>query len=91
MDSNDSEATEGQATATFATTAFTKAHNTVKVDPAVLATSNGHSGKERERLAGTSHGSITGGAESRYGLVSSAVVLMSTLAGACLMLNGLWR
>ncbi|KAF6743283.1 glycoside hydrolase family 79 protein [Ephemerocybe angulata] len=91
MDSNDSEATEGQATATFVTTAFTKAHNTVKVDPAVLATSNGHSGKERERLAGTSHGSITGGAESRYGLVSSAVVLMSTLAGACLMLNGLWR
>ncbi|KAG6856828.1 hypothetical protein H0H87_000305 [Tephrocybe sp. NHM501043] len=43
---------------TFATTAVTKTANTATVDPSVLATSNGHSGKDRIRLGSTSSGSI---------------------------------
>lgn len=43
-----------QATKTFATTAYTKAKNTAKVAPGVLATSNGHSGVDRVKMGGTS-------------------------------------
>ncbi|KAF8800345.1 glycoside hydrolase family 79 protein [Phlegmacium glaucopus] len=44
----------GQATQTFSTSAYTKAHNTAQVDPSVLATSNGHSGATRQ-LGSTSN------------------------------------
>ena len=43
-----------QATKTFSTSAYTKTLNTAKVAPAVLATSNGHSGVDREQLGSTS-------------------------------------
>ena len=45
---------------TFATTAMTKTMNTVTVDPSVLATSNGHSGKDRF-LGSTNKGDANGG------------------------------
>jgi len=51
----------GQATQTFATTAHTKTRNTlVGPDPAVMATSNGHSAKDR-KMGSTSPGSIPNG------------------------------
>ncbi|KAI0742961.1 hypothetical protein C8Q80DRAFT_1123075 [Daedaleopsis nitida] len=43
-------------TETYSTTAVTKTKNTVTIDPSVLATSNGNSGKDR-KLSSTSQGS----------------------------------
>jgi hypothetical protein len=43
-----------QATKTFSTSAYTGSANTAKVAPGVLATSNGHSGIDREQLGSTS-------------------------------------
>ncbi|KAI6155825.1 glycoside hydrolase family 79 protein [Pisolithus tinctorius] len=42
------------STVTFATTALTQTWNTATINPTVLATSNGMSGKERDQLASTS-------------------------------------
>ncbi|KAF9484215.1 glycoside hydrolase family 79 protein [Pholiota conissans] len=56
--------TSGGPSKTFGTTAMTRTHNTVTIDPAVLATSNGHTGMDKV-LGSTSEGSV----------VSSAVVL----------------
>ena len=42
---------------TFATTAYTRTINTVSIDPKVLETSNGHSGKDRVNMGSTSKGS----------------------------------
>jgi Glycosyl hydrolase family 79 C-terminal beta domain len=48
-------------TQTFATTAYTKTINTVKFDPSVLATSNGHTGRDRAgKIGSTSQGSRNG-------------------------------
>jgi len=43
-----------QATKTFSTSAYTRTLNTARVPPSVLATSNGHSGVDREQLGSTS-------------------------------------
>jgi hypothetical protein len=43
-----------QATKTFSTSAFPITVNTAKVAPNVLATSNGHSGVDREQMGSTS-------------------------------------
>jgi len=43
-----------QATKTFSTSAYTKTKNTARVGPYALATSNGHSGVDREQLGSTS-------------------------------------
>lgn len=43
-----------QATRTFSTSAYTKTLNTARVAPSVLATSNGHSGVDREKMGSTS-------------------------------------
>ncbi|EKM76173.1 hypothetical protein AGABI1DRAFT_115938 [Agaricus bisporus var. burnettii JB137-S8] len=57
----DDDITElGQATSTFTTSAHTKFLNTATIDPEVLATSNGHSGKDRARMGSTSKGSTNG-------------------------------
>lgn len=84
------EANIGQATTTFATTAQTRIRNTATIDPAVLATSNGHSGLERVHLGSTSHGSVQSGASRQYDLamVSSVVAVMSALIGGWLILSG---
>ena len=49
---------------TFATTAYTKTINTATIDPKVLETSNGHSGKDRVKMGSTSKGSSPNGAVS---------------------------
>jgi len=67
----------GQATQTFATTAHTKAHNTATYDPSVLATSNGHSGMDRDGFGSTSSGSVSAGVESvriQVGVVMAAAI-----------------
>ncbi|KAF5334998.1 hypothetical protein D9611_009925 [Ephemerocybe angulata] len=91
MDSN--EATEvGQATATFATTAFTKGHNTIKADPSLVAMSNGHGGKERLKLGSTSHGSVEKNAASRgVEVVQSLCVLVSAMFGGWVVSRGFMR
>lgn len=62
---------------TFATTAVTKTQNTVTIDAAALATSNGHSGKDRERIGSTSRQS-TGGAS--VAVISAMAVALGALA-----------
>ena len=55
---------EESETKTFATTAYTNVKNTVTVDPTVVATSNGHSGKDRALNRGsTSFGRPWNGGE----------------------------
>lgn len=44
---------------TFSTTAVTRTMNTATVNPSVLATSNGHSGKDLKKLGSTSQGSVS--------------------------------
>jgi hypothetical protein len=56
------DSTPSGPTTTFATTAFTKGINTATIDPQVLETSNGHSGKDRTGFSSTSKGSSPNGA-----------------------------
>jgi hypothetical protein len=72
-----------RATKTFATTAYSRAKNTARVAPGVLATSNGHSGVDRENLGSTSSdvkniillGDAKGGVRStRVGVLVGLVV-----------------
>ncbi|KAJ3569540.1 hypothetical protein NP233_g4984 [Leucocoprinus birnbaumii] len=79
----------GQASSTFTTTAWTKKHNTATVDPKVLETSNGHSGKDRGRFRSTSKGGamlavangVGRGVEVATGAISVAVVVGSVVLG----------
>ncbi|KAL0954363.1 hypothetical protein HGRIS_003354 [Hohenbuehelia grisea] len=70
---------------TFSSTAFTKLMNTATVDPAVLATSNGMSAKEREKIGSTSFGSMDSGATRSYGFVSASLVAAAGLFSALLL------
>ncbi|GLB45264.1 putative glycosyl hydrolase family 79 C-terminal beta domain [Lyophyllum shimeji] len=81
-------AAEPTATLTFATTAVTKLVNTATVDPSVLATSNGHSGKERAALGSTSPGSISA---ARRVVPGVGVVLVSMVLGAGVVLAAVAR
>lgn len=64
---------------TFSTTAYTQTGNTVTVNPSVLATSNGHSGVDREQLGSTSKGSVSSG-HSTLLLSAGSTVAMMVLA-----------
>ncbi|KAF5371017.1 hypothetical protein D9615_010017 [Tricholomella constricta] len=75
---------------TFQTSAFTRTINTATVDPAVLATSNGHSGKERAKLGSTSAGSVSG-AEGVRALIPGLTVLVAMMAGAGVVMMALAR
>lgn len=71
--------TGGAEATTFPTTAETRTRNTATIDPAVLATSNGHvamgDGNERGgRLGSTSAGSVNGGVETRTMKVVTGLV-----------------
>ena len=60
-----SDAAQQQAGATpsvetFSTTVFTNTKNTVSIDPSVLATAQGMSGKDRTKQGGTSQGGVNG-------------------------------
>lgn len=77
--------TGGAEATTFPTTAETRTRNTVTIDPAVLATSNGHVAMGNEnarvgRLGSTSAGSVNGGVETRT--VKVVVGLVGGLIGA---------
>lgn len=74
-DSALSEVEEGKAT-TYPTTAQTKMYNTATIDPAVLATSNGHSGmgQKGKSLGSTSKGSVSGSANAGIGAWASVVL-----------------
>ena len=80
-----------QSIATFPTTVITKTANTVSVDPSVLATSNGDSGKARaNRIGGTSQGGANAAAPARQpALVLTA--LSGALVGALgVLARALW-
>lgn len=66
---------------TYSTTAYTQTYNTIRADPSAVAISNGQSGKDREELGSTSHGSKNGATSvstslTAVGLVAIAVVGM---------------
>ncbi|KAH9476802.1 Beta-glucuronidase [Psilocybe cubensis] len=73
--------TIGQATQTFGTTAFSRGHNTATVDPAVLQTSNGHSGANRDSYRSTSLGSASS-AEKKVAMIPGVIALFSVIVGS---------
>lgn len=88
---NDDAFTEndGGPSTTFPTTAQTKTINTVTVDPAVLSTSNGHSGMGAQ-LGSTSHGSISA-ASSLTQALPGLVVVAALVSGAFVVGRALVR
>jgi len=76
---------EPTATQTFPTTALTKTAHTATLDPSVLATSNGHSGKDRDTYAGTSKGSS--GAGKATGAAPGMTILVTFLSGAFFLMR----
>ncbi|KAI0659526.1 glycoside hydrolase family 79 protein [Cubamyces menziesii] len=79
---------EPASTVTFATTAVTKAKNTVTVDPEVLATSNGHRGM-KGRYGSTSSGSNA--APRAVGAYPSIAALFAAVAGAAVFRRAFTR
>ena len=68
---------------TFATTAYTRTINTATIDPEVLATSNGHSGKDRLRVGSTSNESRPNGAVSlKERIVNGLMAFFGVALGA---------
>jgi hypothetical protein len=86
----DPTTTSDQSAHTFETSAYTKTINTVTVDPEVLATSNGKSGKERSKLGSTSFGSVSAAGGLRA-LVPGLSVLLAALCGAGVVMGALTR
>ncbi|KXN83267.1 hypothetical protein AN958_01638 [Leucoagaricus sp. SymC.cos] len=81
----------GQASSTFTTSAHTKTHNTVTVDAQVLATSNGHSEKDRKFFGSTSKGSVYNGVQGRgRGEAFGAVVLGAVVTGVLAVVGFRW-
>ncbi|KAJ7583134.1 glycoside hydrolase family 79 protein [Mycena floridula] len=70
-----SDGIETPSPTTFATTAYTKLHNTATIDAQVLQTSNGHSGADRLSLGSTSVRSANGAL--RRHAISSSLALCS--------------
>ena len=80
------DSTPSGETVTFATTAFTKTINTATIDPQVLKTSNGHSGKDRVNMRSTSKGSSPNSSTMlREGLVSALLIGLGAGLGATLL------
>ncbi|KAF8970658.1 glycoside hydrolase family 79 protein [Flammula alnicola] len=82
LSQSDLTETAGAPSQTFSTTVVTKAKNTATVDPAVLSTSNGHSGIGDE-LGSTSSGSFKSEGERTRGVVigGGLVAVLAVLAG----------
>lgn len=92
LDSAAEQVNTGQATHTFATTARTKTHNTATVDPIALATSNGHSGMNRdEGFGSTSLGSASAASGRRMMVVESLVTLGAALVASVWVVRSLFR
>ncbi|KAF8882861.1 glycoside hydrolase family 79 protein [Infundibulicybe gibba] len=81
--------TAGAPTTTFATTFRTKTQNTATVDPAVLATSNGHSGGNGQ-LGSTSKGSVSGASGLRQ-VLPGVSMITAIVAGAWVVGQALIR
>ena len=81
MQDNNGLANIGQASVTFSTTARTSG-GTATVDPKVLATSNGHSGKDRTLIGSTSKGSIPDAASGIATSRSRMLILVGVLWAA---------
>ncbi|KAI0643303.1 hypothetical protein C8Q79DRAFT_915544 [Trametes meyenii] len=80
-DSAQAQADAQEGASTYATTVVTKTANTVTVDPAVVATSNGNSGKNRGgKLGGTSQGGANGAMRFHAPGTSLAIAVLSVLA-----------
>ena len=79
----DDPANLGSANAakTYSTTAYTKTFNTATVDPSVLATSNGHSGKDRTNIGSTSFGSKGGAVGLKDGMLGMFSVMVGCVVG----------
>ena len=61
---------------TFPTTVLTRTRNTATlIDPAVLATSNGHNGKGRKKLGSTSQGSVRSAASGVKDILPGSFVM----------------
>jgi len=71
----------GNTVETFSTTAYTKTINTIIVDPSLLATSNGHSGKDRANLGSTSFGSRSGAVGLRDSMLGVFYTMVGCAAG----------
>lgn len=86
------ESTDGAGApeTTFSTTARTQLHNTATVDPAVLATSNGHSGMNGV-MGSTSKGSVSGGQRVRGAGMGRSVLVVgaAVVVGAGWVMRGL--
>ena len=79
------DSTPSGETITFATTAVTKTINTVTIDPKVLETSNGHSGKDRTDMRSTSKGSSTSSSSTlKEGLVNVLLTGLGAGVGVAL-------
>jgi len=79
------DSTPSGETITFATTAGTRTLNTATIDPKVLATSNGHSGKDRTDMRSTSKGSSPSSSSTlREGLVNVLLTGLGAGFGATL-------
>jgi len=80
------DSTPSGETITFATTAGTRTINTATIDPKVLETSNGHSGKDRANMRSTSKGSSPSGSSAlREGLVNVLLTGLGAGFGAALL------
>ncbi|TFK36088.1 hypothetical protein BDQ12DRAFT_737177 [Crucibulum laeve] len=79
--------TDGAPATTFPTTALTKTVNTVTIDPSILSTSNGHSGKSLQ-LGSTSKGSVSG-AESLRNKLGGVALLAALVSGAMILGRGI--
>lgn len=78
-------ASEPQSTVTFSTSTVTgRQQNTATVDPAVLATSNGHTGADRAHLESTSRGS---GAAPAAAVAPGLCTLAAAVLSAVLVLG----
>jgi hypothetical protein len=77
---------------TFSTTSLTRTAHTATVDPSILATSNGHSGSDRDKdgYGSTSKGSANG-AESLRAVAPGMVVLLAMGFGAVMAGRGVTR
>ena len=87
--SDTAQAAEDPTTQTFSTSAVTKTANTVTIDPSVLATSNGMSGKNRAEEGSTSQGSS--GAGRAAGVVPGMAMVGAFVLGAWAVVAGVRR
>lgn len=76
IDSTSEALSLGQATETFATTAYTQKHNTVTYEPSTISLSNGHSGGQHPEFMGTSPGDSSSAVSQRSTILSSSVLLL---------------